>query len=159
MEEYSKLPKLAMVVLSPAGLRKTRASFSKGWAEGEKSYFFNISRPEGHSAMDKALACHTSGQGLNTDTTKDFFNSQKIIIAPNLSDTLTERTLSLQMVWSNPGNMWIVMGEVKERNCGKNPSSPISEANTDIIAMHGRKVRKNLAWVSTTGAKQMQAQK
>ena len=28
--------------------------------------------PEGHSAMDKALACHAGGQGLNPDITKDF---------------------------------------------------------------------------------------
>ena len=28
------------------------------------------------------------------------------------------------------------MGEVKERNCGKNPSSAICEANADIIVMY-----------------------
>ena len=28
--------------------------------------------PKGHSTMDKALACHTGGQCLNPDETKDF---------------------------------------------------------------------------------------
>ena len=28
--------------------------------------------PEGHSAMNKALACHTGGWGSNLDMTKDF---------------------------------------------------------------------------------------
>ena len=31
--------------------------------------------PEGHSTMDKALACLTGGPGLNLDMIKDFFNS------------------------------------------------------------------------------------
>ena len=37
------------------------------------------------------------------------------------------------------------MGEINERNCGKNPCSAICEANTDIREMFGRKrVNKNV---------------
>ena len=43
--------------------------------------------PKRHSTIDKALACHTSGWGLNPDGTKDFFNSEKIISALFLSCT------------------------------------------------------------------------
>ena len=43
------------------------------------------------------------------------------------------------MAWCNPGNRWLVMGEVKERNYCKNPSSAICEANADTRAMYGRK--------------------
>ena len=35
------------------------------------------------------------------------------------------------------------MGEVKERNHGKNPSSAICAANTDISVMYGRKGLEN----------------
>ena len=43
--------------------------------------------PEGHCAMNKALACHAGGQGSNPDTTK----------VPILSGTPAMCTLSLTM--------------------------------------------------------------
>ena len=51
-------------------------------------------------------------------------------------------TLSLPMAWSNPGNRWLATKEVKERNHSKNPSSAISELNTDIRARYRRKGKK-----------------
>ena len=35
----------------------------------ENSKLLSYEMHEGHSTMDKALACHTSGRGLNPDTT------------------------------------------------------------------------------------------
>ena len=49
---------------------------------------FIILRPEGHSAMDKALPWHTGGRGSNSDTTK-------VYSAPTLSGTHAMCTLSL----------------------------------------------------------------
>ena len=54
--------------------------------------------------MDKALACNTHGPGSNLDTTKDFFNSEKLISTPIFSGTPEEFTLSLPKTWSNPEN-------------------------------------------------------
>ena len=56
---------------------------------------------------DKALACHTGSRGLNTDTAKDFFNSEKIISAPILLGTFAVRTFSLPMAWSNSLSQWL----------------------------------------------------
>ena len=43
--------------------------------------------PEGHSAMDKAFACHACDQGLNPDTTK-------IYSAPILTGTPAMRNVN-----------------------------------------------------------------
>ena len=48
-------------------------------------------------------------------------------------------SLSLPMGCSNPGNRWLVTPELKERNHGKIPFSPICAANTDMIAENGRR--------------------
>ena len=34
--------------------------------------YLGVDKPEGHSAMDDALAWHKGGQGLNPDTTKAY---------------------------------------------------------------------------------------
>jgi len=43
----------------------------------------------------------------------------------------------------------LCMGGVKERNCSKNPSGAISEANADTSAMYGRKAGFKISGDST----------
>ena len=50
--------------------------------------------PKGHMGMDNA---HAGLIGSNPDTTKDLFNSEKIISAPILSGTSDISTLCLPM--------------------------------------------------------------
>ena len=66
-------------------------------------------------------------------------HGQRFFSAPNLSGTPLVCTLSLSpMACSNPGNWWLVMGEIKEKNHGMNPNSAICEANIDTRATYGR---------------------
>ena len=79
--------------------------------------------------MDKALACNTGSQGLNPDTTKDFFNSEKLISAPVLLGTPTVCTRKQVSCFRS--------GKRAESRLKNRPSSTVCEANTDIRAMYG----------------------
>ena len=95
-------------------------------------------KPQGHSPMDKALTCHTGSWGSNQDTTKGFFNPEKRISAPFLLGTPAVYTLSINCL-ELPWKQVTCHGRVKERNCSKNHSSAICEANTDERGMYERK--------------------
>ena len=77
---------------------------------------------------------------MNLDATKDFFfNPEKIISGLILLGTPAACTLSLPMARNSPRNRWLVIEEVKERNCSRNSSSTICEVITDIRAMYRRR--------------------
>ena len=91
--------------------------------------------PEGHSAMDKALACHTGGWGSNPDMTK---------VYSILSGTPAMCTLSHTMPVVTCSSLYTCHGGgKKERNHGKILAVPTVRQSTGIIAMYGRKGVKN----------------
>ena len=124
---------------SPQSMKdKAKMHFNDTFCNSKKNHLgSSTDMPKGHSAMDKALACHTGGQCLKPGWNQRFFNSEKIIGAPII---LYTPAASLPMTWSNPWNRWLVTGEVKEGNGNKNPSSAICDVNTDIRAMYGRRI-------------------
>ena len=82
-----------------------------------------------HSALDKALACHTGGWGWNLDKTKeDFFCIEKIQLCAPISPRVSHHVLSLSLMmahsYENSG-LTCYVGDKRERVTWKNPSTAI----------------------------------
>ena len=58
-----------------------------GGTEGQRNNLKDCEMPEGHRAMDKALACQAGGLGSNPDTTKEF--SAPILLGTPITCTLS----------------------------------------------------------------------
>ena len=98
---------------------------------------------EGHCTMDIALAYRTVGRGSNQDKSK-FFSILKTLFVLRSSWAHWPLALSLPKAWSSCRNRWLVTGDVKDRNCGKNPSKP-SERQTQMYdRCFGRAGAKNI---------------
>ena len=97
--------------------------------------------------MDEALACHTGGQGLNPDKTKEVFSVWKkikyVVLSPCVPHHVLSLSFSLLMPHSNMNQELTYYGETKERVAWKNPA-PSAEANTEVNAMYGKGVKTTL---------------
>ena len=83
-----------------------------------RSYHHKQEWPKGHSAMDKAVACHAGGRGSNPGTTK-------VYSAPILSGPPAMCALSLTMPVITCSSMNICPRRVKRELSWQNPSSAI----------------------------------